>query len=114
MTDTVPSQYQAVPWRDYVDSRIGALQREQGLLVKAQEVAIEKADVQIAHRLEVLNDAKATLDRQSATFVTRGEMGIYNVEIKALQKQMNIAIGSLAAFQAMIAIGLVVWQLWGA
>jgi hypothetical protein len=110
--------------KEYMDTRLASVYREQELLNAANQEAIRKAEENIAHRLLVLNDAKATLEKQlnetrlmlreqSETFITRGEMGIWNVEIKALTQRMNMAIGGMFAFTTIIGIGLAIWQIIG-
>jgi hypothetical protein len=72
---------------------------------KLAERAITKAEENLALRLDGMNEFRAQLTAQAATFVTREEFGVHmkNVEEKIvlLTKMIYIGIGILVTIQVL-------------
>ena len=104
-----------VSWKEYVDSKIAAGDRlievkaewlEKLIVSKAEaaERALELAKENLSIRLEGMNQFRAQLDKQAATFITRTEHTVVEKDIanlresraklagKADQKTVNTAL----------------------
>jgi hypothetical protein len=91
-----------VTLRDYIDSRFMALQHTLAATDKANE-----------YRLERMNEFRGSLEDQTRQYVTKAELGILAVEIKALQRQTNMAIGGLFILQVVIGLLALAWNIFG-
>ena len=88
--------------REYTDARFTAMEKT----LKATDRANE-------YRLERMNEFRSSLEDQTRQYVTKAELGIVQVEIRALQKQMNMAVGALLALQILFGLLLAMWNLFG-
>jgi hypothetical protein len=86
-----------VSWKEYVDSKIAAGDRlievkaewlEKLIVSKAEaaERALELAKENLSIRLEGMNQFRAQLDKQAATFITRAEHNVVEREIQSLRE----------------------------
>jgi len=97
-----------VGWRDYIDTRLEAVEHKVDSLnmlmrrefeLLAQDRDRQRAD--LAHRLEGMNALRAQLDRQAGTFATRER-------VELMERQVWRAIGLLAGLviAAQVLIGV--------
>lgn len=110
-----------VSWRDYVDTRLGALEKA----AEASHVAMEKATIvaqtAIENRLASMNEIRETMRDQATRMATRAELGIaqdaiekdlralreFRAELqgKASQSQVNVAL-LLAVLGPLLSVAL--------
>ena len=84
-----------VSWRDYVDTRIDAL-----------ELATNIAREAMTHRLESMNEFRDVLKDQNRTFVTRPEHQTMLADIADLRKSRDESTGKASQGTALLGIGL--------
>lgn len=90
---------EVVALRDYVEfkiaaeaeksvMRVEALSKELVIAMRASELAISKAEAAVGHRLEGMNEFRAQLTRQAATFATKDE--IHAVRLHADERSQAV------------------------
>lgn len=113
---------------DFTDTRLAALEKQIAASLKAQEVAILKAETATEKRFESVNEFRSTLTDQAGTFATKPALDAlavtlaskidamresvdakiealrisHDTEIKGLSKQVYIISGALAAIQVLL------------
>lgn len=93
---------------------LAALRNEIRLEFDQRATAIDLARAQIDIRLEQMNEFRAQLDRQAATFVTNKEL---DVKIRVIQEQLDSTardratlIGALIVIQFLFGIGFALYM----
>jgi hypothetical protein len=75
-----------VSLRDYIDTRLAALEGRHKDQVLATQIAIDKADAATALRFAAVNEFRAQLADQSSTFVTRREHEVWGGRLDGLER----------------------------
>ena len=82
----------SVSLRDYFDNKIDGLEDKINLQFQAQATALTKAEAKNDARLEGMNEFRAAMKDQAASFITRAEMNLkFQAEDKS--RRDNIALG---------------------
>ena len=97
-----------VTLRDYVDLQIGTVRREMAMAQRNQEIALDKAALATDYRLKSMNEFRASLRDQTASYLTRNEYEgkHYSLiqEIKSLQRIVYMGLGGVVVLQFILSV----------
>jgi hypothetical protein len=103
--------------KEYIDTKHDSMQRYIDTALEHNRTALNKAEIAMAYRLEGMNEFRSSLQDQTKQYATRGEvesMRLANlVKFNAIEKNINIAVGALAAFQFVIIVAGILWTVFG-
>ena len=97
-----------VTLRDYVDLQIESVRRDMMMSERNQEIALNKAATATDYRLENMNEFRASLRDQTASYMTRNEYEgkHYSLqqEIKSLQRIVYMGLGGVVVLQFILSV----------
>ncbi len=103
MTDTAIDPHTVVSLRQYMDSRLEAMDKAITLQFRSNEIAISKAESAVDYRLANLNEFRQSLADQTKNFVTRAEFDslreAHESQMRALSRQVYLLVGAITAIQ---------------
>lgn len=79
-------QYLSVDIREYIDREIKHLEEKYLIINKKNSIALDKAEKGMERRLEGMNEFREQLEKQTRSFVTRGE---YDINKKYIEQKVS-------------------------